>query len=259
MEDYVRDKKVIFEGQSGTGYTLYLYGEAYGKSFAEQTPGTAVPFSRFPLPEGQDGAWLSRGEGFAALRGNRNLILPGDLRLIGEHQKINLLAAGLGLWLFGLPPELIQKRLAEFPGIEHRLELCGEKAGFRFYNDSAATIPEALTAAVKSFTGPVRLITGGTDKKLDFSVFAEVAGIPKNIYLLEGTATVKLQALLEKIHIPYKGPYASLESAFAAATEAAGEGEIILLSPGCASFGMFLNEFDRGRRFKALVKRFLDG
>jgi UDP-N-acetylmuramoylalanine--D-glutamate ligase len=256
MEDYVRDKKVIFEGQSKTAYTLYLAGEAWGNSFAAETPGTPVPFSRFPLPEGRDGAWLFRGEGFAALRGDKSLIVPADPRLIGEHQKINLLAAGLALRLFGLPPELIQKRLAEFPGIEHRLELCGEKENLFFYNDSAATIPEALTAAVKSFTRPVLLIAGGTDKKLDFSVFAEAAAIPRGIYLLEGNATVKIQALLEGLHVPYNGPYASLENAFAAATGTAAGGEVILFSPGCASFGMFLNEFDRGRRFKALVKNF---
>ncbi|MDR1931832.1 MAG: UDP-N-acetylmuramoyl-L-alanine--D-glutamate ligase [Spirochaetales bacterium] len=262
MEPYVADKKVIYENQDSYDYTLCFYDDPWGRVFAEETRGTPVMFSRSPLPRGLSGAWLEDGRGFVhprlALETRPVLILPRDVRVAGEHQKINLLAAGLALYLFGLPPQIIRTRLKEFPGIEHRLELCGEREGVRFYNDSAATIPEALSAAVTSFPGrPVNLITGGTDKKLDFSVFEEAARIPRRIYLLEGTATLKLQALLEKLRIPYNGPYPSLEQALAAAVETAKSGEVIVFSPGCTSFGMFLNEFDRGRRFKALVSRLM--
>jgi UDP-N-acetylmuramoylalanine--D-glutamate ligase len=265
MEPYVADKKLIYENQNASDYTLCFYDDPWGRAFAEETPGTPLMFSRSPLPYGLGGAWLEDGQGFIKLQtspaqaaGGAHddpvLILPRDVRVIGEHQKINLLAAGLALYLFGISPGEAQKRLAEFPGIEHRLELCGEKAGVRFYNDSAATIPEALSAAVKSFPGiRVNLITGGKDKKLDFSVFAKTSRIPKAIYLLQGSATVKLQALLDGLSVPYNGPYASLDEALGAAVAGAKPGEAVLFSPGCTSFGMFLNEFDRGRKFKALV------
>jgi UDP-N-acetylmuramoylalanine--D-glutamate ligase len=169
------------------------------------------------------------------------------------------LAAGLGLYLFGLDSGCIRRRLAAFPGIEHRLEPCGAKNGLRFYNDSAATIPEALTAAAQSFPGEeLFLVAGGTDKKLDFSVFAAAARVPRGIFLLEGSATVKLRALLDSLGVAYNGPYASLEEALRAAVAAAEGGGVILFSPGCTSFGMFLHEFDRGRKYKALVKKIIE-
>ncbi|MDR1626391.1 MAG: UDP-N-acetylmuramoyl-L-alanine--D-glutamate ligase, partial [Spirochaetia bacterium] len=257
MEPYVADKKVIYENQDPCCHTLYLYGDPWGEPFARETPGTPLAFSRTPLPPEVPGAWLENGEGFARLENHRGLrILPRELRLAGSHQKINLLAAGLALRLFGLDAGLIQERLGRFPGIEHRLELCGEKAGVRFYNDSTATIPEALCAAVQSFPGlPLSLIAGGTDKELDFGVFAGAAGIPKSIYLLEGSATPKLQNLLRGLNIAYNGPYSSLEKALADAAEAAPPGGVVVFSPGCTSYGMFLNEFDRGHRFKEMVAK----
>ncbi|MDR1317160.1 MAG: UDP-N-acetylmuramoyl-L-alanine--D-glutamate ligase [Spirochaetales bacterium] len=261
MKAYVADKKIIYEGQDRTCATLYLYGDRWGKIFAGETPGNPFAFSWTPLPEGVRGAWLENGEGFVRLEKDAPAVhvLPRELQIVGTHQKINLLAAGLALSLFGIDAQLIRERLACFPGVEHRLELCGEKNGVRFYNDSAATIPEALCAAVRSFPGmPLSLIAGGTDKNLHFGVFAELAGIPKNIYLLEGTATLKLQGLLDSLNVPYKGPYSSLEQAFAGASGEAESGGVVVFSPGCTSYGMFLDEFDRGRRFKELVRKISD-
>jgi UDP-N-acetylmuramoylalanine--D-glutamate ligase len=264
MEPYVADKKVIYESQEASGATLCFADDTWGGIFARETPGTPYMFSRESLPPGVSGAWLEDGQGFARLYGGPRaspepvFILPRELKITGPHHRINLLAAGLGLYLFGLPPELVRARMAEFPGIEHRLELCGEKNGIRFYNDSAATIPEALAAAVQAFPGvPLRLIAGGTDKKLDFSVFGPFSGIPRDIYLLEGSATVKLRRVLEDRGAAYHGPYTSLEEALREAVASAKSGEVILFSPGCTSFGMFLNEFDRGRKFKALAAKII--
>jgi UDP-N-acetylmuramoylalanine--D-glutamate ligase len=174
------------------------------------------------------------------------LIVPEQVSVIGPHQRKNLLFAGLALRLFGLPSELVQESMAAFPGVEHRLEFCGEAKGVRFYNDSAATVPEALVSGVESFSQPLHLITGGTDKNLDFTPFQRVADKPKAIYLIEGTATRKLKEILEAAGIRYK--------AFQNSTP----GDVILFSPGCTSFGMFLNEFDRGRKYKALVATLLN-
>jgi UDP-N-acetylmuramoylalanine--D-glutamate ligase len=166
---------------------------------------------------------------------------------------MNLLAAGLAAALFGLDPGSIRRSLESFAGIEHRLELFSERGALRFYNDSAATIPQATLEALHSLDGPVVLITGGTDKNLDFRDMAEGYRRAAAIILLAGSATEKIRGLLEGERIAYAGPYDDLVQAVREAVRRAPPKAAILFSPGCASFGMFLNEFDRGRRFKQTV------
>ena len=130
-----------------------------------------------------------------------------------------------------------------------------EREGVRFYNDSAATIPEAALEAVSAFDAPIHLIAGGTDKNIDFSPFAQIGRRVEGLYLLEGTAAEAITAAVARggRRAPV-GPFSSLEEAVHAAAKAARRGEIVMLSPGCASFGMFQNEFDRGRQFRELVR-----
>jgi UDP-N-acetylmuramoylalanine--D-glutamate ligase len=179
-------------------------------------------------------------------------LVPAEPQIPGRHQKQNLLTAGLALISLGLPPENIRESLGSFPGVEHRLERFHQARGVSFYNDSAATIPEAAAAAVEALGGDGRLIlvTGGTDKNLDFTPLAQAAGRAKALILLEGTGSDKLRALLDKAGLPYRGPFDQLDKAAAAAIEIAVPGDRVVLSPGCASFVMFLNEFDRGRKWK---------
>jgi UDP-N-acetylmuramoylalanine--D-glutamate ligase len=133
------------------------------------------------------------------------------------------------------------------------MEEFAERGGVRFINDSAATIPEAVREALKSLSEPVILIAGGTDKNLDFSVLEDVLGVPKELFLLDGTAAGKFCAAAARAG---RTPRicVSLEQAVSGALAAASPGDIVLLSPGCASFGMFLNEFDRGKKFKETVR-----
>jgi UDP-N-acetylmuramoylalanine--D-glutamate ligase len=166
----------------------------------------------------------------------------------------NLLAAGLVLRYMGVKAPAIASALASFPGVEHRLEFFAQARGVGWYNDSAATIPQAVEAALGSFSAPVVLITGGTDKNLDFEPAKKAYAKAAAIVLLEGTGTEKLMPLLAEQGIAWKGPYSSLEAAVAAADELAQPGQAVLLSPGCASFGMFLHEFDRGKKFKEAVR-----
>jgi UDP-N-acetylmuramoylalanine--D-glutamate ligase len=146
--------------------------------------------------------------------------------------------------------------MGSFAGVEHRLEGFKTWRGIRFYNDSAATIPQAVCAALESFTESIHLITGGTDKALDFSVMQDFVGKPKSLSLLSGSGTDKLIPLLRERAVAYEGPFDNIQEAVAAAAGKAREGEIVLLSPGCTSFGMFQNEFDRGRKFKAAVEEY---
>jgi UDP-N-acetylmuramoylalanine--D-glutamate ligase len=180
-------------------------------------------------------------------------LVPAQVLVPGYHQKKNLLAAALSLLDLGLSPEFIRESLGSFPGIEHRLEFFHEERGIRFYNDTAATIPEAAAAAVEAFDRPVVLITGGTDKNLDFDCLAAAAPKAKAIVLLAGTGSDKLRLLLDQAGVAYQGPWDSVDGALRSALSMASTGDAVLLSPGCASFGMFLNEFDRGLKWKEAV------
>jgi UDP-N-acetylmuramoylalanine--D-glutamate ligase len=142
--------------------------------------------------------------------------------------------------------------------VEHRLELFLTWNGLRFYNDSAATIPHATVEAVHAVPGPVVLITGGTDKNIDFSPLTDAVHAPSAIVLLSGTGTDKIRSLLNAARVAADGPFDNLRDAVARAMARAAElhsvdGASILFSPGCTSFGMFLNEFDRGRKFKEIA------
>ena len=259
MEAYVDDKRVIYAEQESTAFTVCNYDDPYGRSFASETPARTRFFSRTGLPEGVDGAWIDGGGGRGLYRDGaiRAQILPEQLALPGEHNRKNLLAASLMLVLYGLPSGRVAERIASFRGIPHRLELLSDSRGILVYNDSAATIPEATAAALDSFKVPVILIAGGTDKKLDFSVLRSSERLPRLAFLLSGSATGKLQSVLDERGVESRGPFESLEAAVAAAVDAAVPGEVILFSPGCTSFEMFANEFDRGNRFREIVKQTL--
>ncbi|MDR3161769.1 MAG: UDP-N-acetylmuramoyl-L-alanine--D-glutamate ligase [Spirochaetaceae bacterium] len=257
MEAYVADKRVIYQGQD-QGDATVAGDDAWGRSFLAETGGRPLMYAEEPLPAGTAGGWLSGGDGPALGRlpsGETAEIVPARLLVPGRHQKRNLLAAALALLDLGLPPALIREALGNFPGIEHRLEFFHQAGGIRFYNDTAATIPEAAAAALAAFDPAPVLVAGGTDKDLDFSPLARAAAGAKALVLLAGTGSEKLRALLDRGGVPYRGPFDSVEGAVRAALEEARAGDAVVLSPGCASFGMFLNEFDRGRRWKEAVRR----
>lgn len=255
MESYIADKKEIFRSQRPGQFAVFNADDPWQRDFPAGTSAAVRWFSASPLPPGRLGAFLKKNTGVLHTQGPDQTILPPQLSVPGEHNRLNLLAAGLACRLFGLEPALIAQGLAGFPGVEHRLELVLEKEGVRFYNDSAATIPEAAAAALASLPPPMYLIAGGTDKNLDFRPLAEAAGRAAGIFLLAGSGTRKLAALLDAAGLSYRGPFPDLEQALRSAWEAARRsGGALLFSPGCASFELFLNEFDRGRRFKELVR-----
>ena len=146
--------------------------------------------------------------------------------------------------------------MQHYRGIPHRLEFFYETERFKFYNDSAATIPEAAAAAVNAFEKPVILITGGTDKKLDFTSLAPELKKAKALFLLAGTGTDKLTPLLRAQHTPFFGPFDNLSVLLQALKHeiSSAEQETVVFSPGATSFGMFKNEFDRGNCFKEAVR-----
>jgi UDP-N-acetylmuramoylalanine--D-glutamate ligase len=260
MDAYVADKRIIYQGQDKTDVTIAA-DDTWGQSFLAETGGRRLVYSDAPLPDGVSGAWLTGRDspGFADLTGEIVEVVPARLLVPGVHQKKNLLAAALVLLDLGFTPSFIRESLGAFPGIEHRLEFFHEAGGVRFYNDTAATIPEAAAAALESFGKETSIVfvTGGADKKLDFSPLvnslARLGAHIRELILLAGTGSEKLGSLLAAADIPYKGPYDTVDAAVQMSLRSARSGDTILFSPGCASFGMFRNEFDRGRRWKEAV------
>lgn len=290
MEAYVADKRVIYESQDKNCYTVCCADQEWGLSFAKETRALVLWYTERTLPaltEGEMlGGWLGlsndggpaatkdsdlpqsgaeartlfgtealAGWGKFSLHGPKELLVPPSVLVPGLHQKKNLLAAAVALHAFGLPSQAIASALGTFPGVPHRLEFVARVRGVSWYNDSAATIPDAAIAAIESFSAPILLIAGGSDKMSDFSAFVRKARTLKSIILLAGSGTDRIVPLLVEHHIAYGGPFRSMGEAVDAADSIAQEGDIVLLSPGCASFGMFRHEFERGDIFKKEVAR----
>jgi UDP-N-acetylmuramoylalanine--D-glutamate ligase len=270
FEDYVDDKREIYRGQKAGQKAIFLLDER-GRDFASECPGESLFYSPSPSPEsavymdgdrgffrpvprtGAAGAEAASSAPGAPGSPAAEELLPAELKTPGRHFRLNCLIAAAAARLYGLDGEVIKEGLADFPGVPHRLELINTSGGVRYYNDTTATIPEAMAAGIESFDAPVHLICGGNDKELDYGPAADALRKPAGIYLLEGTASEKIAHVLEKTGKGYEGPFASLEKAFAAARSRASADEVVLLSPGATSFGMFINEFHRGDSFRELA------
>lgn len=181
-------------------------------------------------------------------------IVPGSDRLIppGLHNRMNAAAAVAMALADGLAPEEIEPGLTSFPGCEHRLEFVAEVSGVRFVNDSKATNPDSVAKAIVSFDRPLVLLMGGLDKGTDFSVLGDELSRRARALVFTGKAASKLEVELGA-RLPYRTA-ARFADAFAAAVELAQPGDIVLLSPGCASFDQFNNYEHRGQVFKDLVR-----
>ena len=257
FEDYVYDKKLIYRNQDHSDISIFA-DDSFGREFQKESKGQIYTFhSSEPQRENCiKRGWIKDNKGYFSEDGIKiEELISDNLSVPGEHFRINMLIAAMILKKFGIETEQIRKGLSSFSGVNHRMERFTEKNGVTFYNDSAATIPEATAAAIRSFMTPVILITGGTDKELQFQCLKEPLNMAKSIILLEGSGTDKMLLILQESGIPWKGPYSTLSEALEESVQSAERGDSIIFSPGCTSFGMFLNEFDRGDRFKELVFR----
>ena len=263
MDLYIADKRVIYQGQDEND-VLVTDADQWGQSFRDDSRSRPLVYSDSVLPEKINGGWIDGKKGFARLWKNcagydgvekLTEIIPADLLVPGKHQTKNLLAAALALLDLGLPAEFIGECMGSFPGLEHRLEFFHEWNGIKFYNDTTATVPEAAAAAVRAFDRPPVLVCGGNEKKLGLQPLAEAAAEASSVVLLSGTGSEKLVPVLQEKQIKFSGPFNMLEKAVEAALEKARPGGAVILSPGCTGFGMFLNEFDRGNKWKAEIRR----
>jgi UDP-N-acetylmuramoylalanine--D-glutamate ligase len=179
------------------------------------------------------------------------LIRPGEIRIKGIYNLENAMAASAMALLAGCHIDAVRESLREFPGLEHRLEFVREIGGVSFVNDSKGTNVGAVLGSLESFSSPIVLIAGGRDKAGDFTQLRDaVKGKVKAIVLI-GEAKDKIKDALCELTECFLAK--SLEEAVQKAKEVASKGDVVLLSPGCASFDMFEDFEDRGRKFKGLV------
>ena len=189
-----------------------------------------------------------------------------DVQLPGRHNLANIAAAAALAKRFGVTNQHIRRAIRNFRSVPDRMEPVRELDGVRYINDTTATTPTAACAALRSIDAPTIVLAGGADKQLPFADLAHALLNSKAIVLLEGSATPALQAALDLAQRerrehgsdaalpPILGPFALFEPAVRAARELAAPGDVVLLSPGCASFGMFRNEFERGAQFRQIVQ-----
>jgi len=176
----------------------------------------------------------------------------GNVKIQGVHNVENLMAVVAVAKAIGVPALTIQGVIEVFPGLEHRLEFVREKGGIRFYNDSKGTNVGAVLKSLMSFSAPVVLLAGGVDKGGDYRILeGEVRAKVKRLVLF-GAAKERIRAALG--HLVDTVVVGSLEEAVGEAARSARPGDVVLLSPACSSFDMFLNYVERGRVFKALVR-----
>ena len=182
---------------------------------------------------------------------NLELIAVQDIRIKGVHNLENAMAASAMALLAGCPVEAVRESLREFPGLEHRLELVRELDHVRYINDSKGTNVGAVIKSIESFSEPVILIAGGRDKAGDFAALRNaVAGRVKKAVLI-GEAAGKIEQALGDVIKTVMAR--DLKEAVELAYTSAKEGDVVLLSPACASFDMFRDYEDRGTQFKTIV------
>ena len=258
MEKYVADKKIIYKNMDKDCRLICSYGDRWGNEFAEESAARIYRYSEQALPEDIEGAFFTDGvNGFCRVDGKCVHVLNEKSRVPGIKLKQNVLNAALALMLYGAHAEKLSEVMNDYAGIEHRMEFFYESNGVEFYNDSAATIPEAAEAALCAFSSPPVLICGGTNKKLDFTPLADRAHRAKSLYLLRGSGTDLLIDLLKERGIAYYGPFDGFDPLLAQLKNRLEKGDKVVLSPGAASFELFTNEFYRGNQFKQKVREMM--
>lgn len=281
MEHYVDAKRTIYRHQGAGDYAVFNHDNELTLGMAADYDllvrvgrGGHGPVLYSRTEELGQGAFMSgdrlmlRLSRFGDALPDAEICRRGEIQLLGEHNVENVLAASAVAALAGARVEAIGLAARSFRGVEHRLEPVREVGGVRYYNDSIATAPDRTIAALRALPGPLVLVLGGYDKRLEFDELAAellACGKVRSVLLMGATAEKIEKALLdEAAGRRDRGMAAALPEVIRTAGGLAGvvetargvakPGDIVLLSPACASFDMFANFEERGRAFKDLVR-----
>jgi len=250
FSDYIMAKSQITANQLTTDRVVYNIANAYATKIAQLSPGQRLPYPSEYTAHVQ-GGMIYYGE--TELCDLDNLLLPG------QHNLENALAAITAVWSWVQEPASISEGLRSFAGLPHRLELVRELDGVSYYNDSFSSAAGAAVAAIRAFTSPEIIILGGIDKGADFTELAQTIKDAPNVkqLIIIGEIRHKLADILRKSGVTQSMEVTDVQTmreVVGLARQAATSGDIVILSPACASFDMFKNFYDRGDQFRSIVQ-----
>ena len=253
MDCYIKTKEAITTNQTKDEVCVLNYEDEVLRAFGESAPVHVVWFSS--ARKLAEGFYLDGEEIFYAHDGNTEKVINvNDLNLLGRHNYENVMAATAMSVNFGVPMEKIVEVLKRFQAVEHRIEYVTEKRGVRFYNDSKGTNPDAAIQGIRAMNRPTLLIGGGYDKQSTYDEWIDAFdGKVKKLVLIGQTAE-KIEVCAHKHGFMDTVRCETFEEAIRYCYDHAVSGDAVLLSPACASWGMFPNYEERGRIFKEIVR-----
>lgn len=248
IDEYAEAKANLFRHQKPEDIAIYFADNEYSAKIASYSPGKKIPFFRRP------GAYMDDAK---VMVDGSEIIDKSEIKLLGEHNLQNICAALTAVWQVEQNRDAARRALASFSGLEHRLEFAGEIDGVKYIDDSFGTAPETTIVAIKAFEQPKVIILGGSDKGADFTALAqEIKNSNVRQAIIIGQITDKItQALNNAGFTAITTGLSSMTEIVDKARELAEPGDVVLLSTGAASFGMFKNYKDRGEQFKQAVAK----
>ncbi|SES73104.1 UDP-N-acetylmuramoyl-L-alanine--D-glutamate ligase [Anaerobranca gottschalkii] len=254
FENYINQKKKIFLNQDDNDHTVLNFDNKICRDISSETKGNLYWFSA--EREVPQGAYIEGNDIYWKRGSYKELICSAEIiNILGNFNRENILAGVIVGKIFNLSNEVITEGIRTFNGVEHRLEFVGEINGVKYYNDSKATNSDSTIKALEAFKEPVTLLLGGYDKGEDFWALVQKVKEKCKKVILFGATGERIRGFLNKVE--YRNYYhvKTFEEAVFLAKEKANPGEIVLLSPACASWDEFQNFEQRGRFFKELIYR----
>lgn len=258
MECYIAVKESITKNQNPEDVVVLNYEDKVLREFGEHQAVPKVIFfsSQRKL---QNGLYLEEDSIYWNKDGETLFIgKTKDFHLVGQCNYENIMAAVAITSSMGVSMDVIQRVICEFTAVEHRIEFTAVKQGVTYYNDSKGTNPDAAIQGIKAMTTPTILIGGGYDKGSEYDEWIEAFGGKIKLLILMGQTREKIAACARKHGFHQIVYVESMEEAVDVASKNAKKGEAVLLSPACASWGMFKNYEQRGLIFKELVRKLPD-
>ncbi len=253
MENYAACKGRIALRQNADEWCVLNAEDEYLPAMAEKL-GCKTAFFSY-TKEQENGVYHKDGDIIANFDGVKTKILAvNEMKLLGAHNVENVMAAAALTLKFGVPAETIAEAVKTFESVEHRIEYTATVKGVDYYNDSKGTNPDAAIKAVQAMVKPTVLIGGGYDKQNEYDEWIECFGDKVKALILLGQTADKIEACARKHGFNNIIRAESMEDAVNKAYETAVSGDAVLLSPACASWGMFKNFEERGRIFKEAVR-----
>lgn len=252
MEAYIAAKERIAENQTSSDVCVLNYEDEVLRKFGESLDAGVLYFSsRRKLNRG---VYLDGDRIICSMDGEIPVCRTGELQVLGTHNYENVMAAVAMAYVYGIPMDVIRRTLLAFRGVAHRIEFVAEKNGVAYYNDSKGTNPDAAIRGIRAMNRPTVLIGGGYDKDSSYGEWIRAFdGRVKKLVLI-GATREKIAEAARSEGFEDIVMADTFEEAFEKCVECAQPGDAVLLSPACASWGMFKNYEERGDKFRELVE-----